>query len=164
MGIVPDGVHAGMTRTDRLATSGRVPASSERTVRPVRLLAAMALWVGLAVLAVLNATVRELLVAPVVGDYWGHVVSTVTFIAALSVVAYWYFTLRTDHTVTELAVVGAAWLVATALFEFGFGHYVMDNSWAALLADDDLLAGRVWVLVLLALAVAPVLFGDSLKR
>ena len=115
------------------------------------------------VLAILNAVVREGFVAPVVGDYWGHVTSTVTFIAALSVVAYLYFTRYREHSVGELVAIGAMWLVMTVLFEFGFGHYVVGNSWEALLRDYDVLAGRVWVLVLLALLVAPVVFGHYLE-
>ena len=34
------------------------------------------------------------------------------------------------------------------LFELGFGHWVAGHPWSRLLADYDLLAGRIWVLVL----------------
>lgn len=135
-----------------------------RVIRPTRLLYAGGVWLGLAVLAILNAGVREVFVAPVAGDYWGHVTSTVTFIAALSVVSYLYFTRYTEHSVRELVAIGSMWFVMTVLFEFGFGHYVMGNTWEALLRDYNVLAGRVWVLVLLALLVAPVVFGHYLQR
>lgn len=134
-----------------------------KAIRPRRLLFALGLWGGLAVVAIANATVRELVYAPVVGDYWGHVASTVTFVAALSVVAYVYFG-RVEHTVRELVAIGAGWLALTVAFEFGFGHYVMGTSWDVLLADYNVLAGRVWVLVLVAMLVAPVVFGHYLRR
>lgn len=98
------------------------------------------------------------------GDYWGHVTSTVTFLADLAVVSYLYFGRYTDHTVGELVVIGILWPVMTIAFEFGFGHYVMGDTWDALFADYNLLAGRVWLLVPFAMAVVPILFGRYLKR
>lgn len=139
-------------------------APRQRSIRPVRLLYAVGLWVGLAVLAILNATVREAVIAPIVGDYWGHVISTITFLSGLSGVTYLYFTRYTEHSVEELAAIGVIWPVMTVLFEFGFGHYVMDNTWETLLADYNVLAGRVWSLVPIAMAVTPLLFGWYLKR
>lgn len=145
-------------------TVTRSASSRTAKIRPGRLLRALGVWLGLAVLAILNASVREFLISPVVGDYWGHVASTATFVALVSAVSYLYFTRRTEHTARELVAIGGLWLVATVLFEFGFDHYVVGNSWAALLADYDLLAGRVWVLVLVTLAVAPWFFGRYLKQ
>jgi hypothetical protein len=55
-------------------------------------------------------------------------------------------------------VIGLTWLALTVAFEFLFGHYVAGHSWRALLNDYDLLAGRLWVLVLAWLALAPYLF------
>lgn len=125
---------------------------------------AVAVWGGLAVLAILDAVIREGLISPAVGDYWGHVTSTITFLSGLSVVSYFYFGRYIDHSVGELIAIGVMWPTMTILFEFGFGHYVMGNSWEALTADYDLLAGRVWSLVPLSMAVVPLLFGRILKE
>jgi hypothetical protein len=46
----------------------------------------------------------------------------------------------------------------TAAFEVLFFHYVGGRSWAQLLADYDVQHGRLWVFVLIWLAVAPYLF------
>lgn len=43
----------------------------------------------------------------------------------------------------------------TVAFEFGFGHYVAGHSWDKLLADYNLLRGRVWSLFLVWIAVMP---------
>ena len=40
-------------------------------------------------------------------------------------------------------------------FEFGFGHWVEGDSWSTLLANYDVTAGKVWVLVPAALVVGP---------
>jgi hypothetical protein len=148
--------------TETTVTEGK-QWDEESALRPRRLLAALGVWAGLAVVAILNATVRELLYAPVVGDYWGHVASTATFIAAVAVVAALYFRRYVAHTRRELIAIGVGWLLLTVAFEFGFGHYVMGATWAELLADYDLLAGRVWVLVLVALLVAPLAVDHYLR-
>ncbi|MGQ9625254.1 MAG: hypothetical protein ACUVT9_07815 [Candidatus Bathycorpusculaceae bacterium] len=41
------------------------------------------------------------------------------------------------------------------MFEFIAGHYVFGNSWEKLLADYNLLEGRLWSLVLLTILIAP---------
>lgn len=103
--------------------------------RPIRLVFAVVLWVGLAALAIVNAVLREVFVAPIVGEYWGHVISTVSYITALFVVASLYFGRYTEHSVRELSAIGGVWVAMTVLFEFGFGHYVMGNTWETLLHD-----------------------------
>jgi hypothetical protein len=116
------------------------------------------------VLALLNATLRELLVAPAVGDYPAHVVSTLTLVAALAALVYVYLGRVPDHTTAERWAVGVLWAGLTVAFEFGFGRYVAGESWAALLGQYDVTAGMIWVLVPVFLLVAPALFGRYLGR
>jgi hypothetical protein len=42
-------------------------------------------------------------------------------------------------------------------FEFVFGHYVTKDSWATLLHDYDLRAGRLWLFDVIGIALAPAL-------
>ena len=60
--------------------------------------------------------------------------------------------------VAQAWAIGVLWLALTVAFEFGFGHFVAGHSWSRLGQDYNLLAGRLWVLILLWLAVAPSLF------
>ena len=46
----------------------------------------------------------------------------------------------------------------TILFEFLFGHFIAGHPWSHLFHDYNLLAGRLWVLVLLWTAITPYLF------
>jgi cytochrome c oxidase subunit IV len=55
----------------------------------------------------------------------------------------------------QAAAIGLIWMVMTAGFEFGFFHYAMGYSWERLLRDYDVIAGRVWVLVLIWIAAWP---------
>jgi hypothetical protein len=43
-------------------------------------------------------------------------------------------------------------------FELLGGHYLFNRPWAVLLADFNLAAGRLWVLVLAATLLTPVLW------
>jgi len=113
------------------------------------------------VVALLNATVREVFVTPRVGEYRAHVVSTGSLLAALGVVVSLFFRRVGPHTDGERWAIGALWAGLTVAFELGFGHYVAGDSWASLLSQYDVRAGRVWALVPLFLLVAPRLLGRS---
>ena len=43
----------------------------------------------------------------------------------------------------------------TVAFEFLFGHYVAKRPWRELLRDYNLFAGRVWLVVLVWVTLAP---------
>ncbi len=113
------------------------------------------LWLGLPVIAVLNGAIRELLFTDPLGELFAHQLSSFTiviFISAYVWVAEGRWRLSSAR---EAAAVGAVWLVQTLLFEFLFGHYVMGHSWASLLADYNVFAGRFWSIVLFWTAVSP---------
>jgi hypothetical protein len=55
----------------------------------------------------------------------------------------------------QALAVGIIWLCLTVAFEFLFGHYVANHPWSRLIQDYNLLSGRLWALVLLAVAAAP---------
>jgi len=112
--------------------------------------------------AILNATIRELFVTPTAGEYVAHVASTITLVVALAVVIVLYLRRVPDHASTELAAIGVLWAGLTVAFELLFGHYVAGESWADLLALYDVTAGYVWILVPLFLLVGPLLLGRLL--
>jgi hypothetical protein len=49
----------------------------------------------------------------------------------------------------------------TVGFEFLAGHYLFGNPWRRLLEDYNVVRGRVWMLVLLTTALAPLLIPMS---
>lgn len=55
----------------------------------------------------------------------------------------------------EAFAIGMLWVALTVAFEFLAGHYVFGNSCERLIADYNVLRGRVWVLVLLATCLRP---------
>ena len=52
----------------------------------------------------------------------------------------------------------------TVAWEFGFFHYAMGHSWEELLANYAFWQGRLWVLVLAGILVAPVLTYSRLRH
>jgi len=119
------------------------------------ILRALAVWLLLCAIAVLNGTVRQFLLVPRVGAAAGHALSSLSLSAVILLVAWLSIRWIGPGTSAQGWAVGALWLLATLAFEFGAGHYLFHNPWPKLLADYDVRQGRVWVLVLLATALAP---------
>jgi hypothetical protein len=114
-----------------------------------------AVWMLLLVVAVANGAAREFLLVPRLGAQTGHVVSTLVLCAAILVVALLTIRWIAPRGRRGALWVGGAWLALTLGFEFLAGHYLFGNSWEKLLADYNLLRGRVWILVLIATLFAP---------
>ncbi|RLC64045.1 MAG: hypothetical protein DRI48_07940 [Chloroflexi bacterium] len=123
------------------------------------MLTVLLFWLALAVAIPANAVVGKLAVEPRLGEYGTHVYKSIVAIVLIAL-AGWLFA-RTAYGSSGIGaglVCGATWLVLTVGFEFIAGHYAFGNSWERLLADYNLAAGRLWVLVLVATLIAPVLF------
>jgi hypothetical protein len=126
---------------------------------------AFGLWLILAVIAVANGFVGNLVLSRWLGDYGSHLYKSVVIIVAVFA-AGWFYARQTQGEGWFGAALGAGllWLGLTILFEFGFGHYVFGNPWEKLLADYRIWQGRLWILVLVADFVAPLVMGWRLNR
>lgn len=120
------------------------------------LLRAALIWFVLAFVAIGCGVLRQALLAPRVSEQMAHVLGTlavcVLLAAILRVAVPW---VAPSSGRRQRLWLGGGWCVATIAFEFGFGHYIIGHPWSALLADYNLLRGRLWVLVLLTLVLAP---------
>jgi hypothetical protein len=117
------------------------------------------IWCGILVLASVNGALRDLVIAPRIGDTAARAVSTLILAGLVLLVTWLSVRWIGPRTVAQTFAIGALWCGLTLLFEFGFGHYVMRRSWAFLLADYDLTRGRIWILVLIVTLVAPAWTG-----
>lgn len=118
-------------------------------------LRALVVWMALVVVAVANGTIRQYLLLPTVGPYAGHVISSVLLSLLILLVAALTIRWIGPATARQAWLVGLLWLLCTIAFEFVAGHYLFGNPWEKLLADYNVREGRVWLLVLVATAVAP---------
>lgn len=115
-------------------------------------------WVGLLVVAILNAALRESGYGKFVGELAAHQISTFTGIIFFGLCIWGLSKLWPLESPGQAIVIGTIWLVLTVAFEFLFGHYFMGHPWSKLLRDYNLLEGRLWVLILLWIGIAPYLF------
>lgn len=116
---------------------------------------AFLVWVALCLLAIANGTVRQYLLVPSVGAYGGHLISSASLSLLILLVAWWTVPWIGPATLRDAWAIGVLWLATTVVFEFVAGHFLFHHPWSKLLADYDVRQGRVWVVVLVATAVAP---------
>lgn len=116
-------------------------------------------WLALFVVMFANGFARVLLLQPPLGEDRARQVASATGLV-LALLVSWVFVRMSDRaTLADLRWVGLAWLAATLAFEFLFGHYVSGQPWEALLADYNIMRGRLWLLVLIGVAAGPWLAG-----
>jgi len=126
------------------------------------LLRATLTWLALLVLAILNGTLREFLISPRTGPQVGHVVSTVLLTTLITAMAWLAIPWIAPGTRGCALTVGIWWVVLTLAFEFLAGHYLFGSSWQKLLADYNIVRGRIWILVPIVTLLAPV-WAQSLR-
>lgn len=135
------------------------------SVRVRKVLRPVGVWVLLAIFAVINGVFRELVIVPATGISTGHLFSTVSLITVVLIISYAYFGMvnSTEFTLSELLVVGLIWSTLTVVFEF-FVAYFEGVGLSGLLAQYDVTAGRIWILVPVTLLIAPLVFGYYTQR
>ena len=123
------------------------------------------MWLLMAVLAVLNGSLRQYGYARYISEPAAHIISTIICVSLFFGVMYWFMRwTAAPYGRTDAILLGLMWLVMTICFEFIFGHYVVGHSWSRLFADYNIFAGRVWVAVLLITGAGPYLAGKLLHR
>jgi hypothetical protein len=119
-------------------------------------LRAFVVWVALATAMVALGTVRERLLSPRLGELAAHHVSCLAGLLVILAVGYaalpWLGILDAPTLQFEI---GAFWLLLTVPFEFLFGHWVAGQPWSRLLENYNVFHGRLFVLVLVAVLLAP---------
>lgn len=108
-------------------------------------------------LAVGNGTLREFVFKKHMSDLAAHQLSTVTLILFFSAYIFILFQKFPPESARQAFFIGLLWLILTEVFEFGFGLY-RGIDWLVMLADYNIVAGRLWILIPLWLLLAPVIF------
>jgi hypothetical protein len=116
----------------------------------------LVVWLAILILAVLNGSARNAFLTPQVGEHAAHIVSTVMLCALITLLAWRTIRWVGPSARTDAVVIGALWVALTLSFEFLAGYYLFGSSWERLLADYNVLRGRVWPLVPLTAFFAPV--------
>lgn len=111
------------------------------------------------IVSILNGALRDFTYGPQIGELAGHQVSTLISLVMLSTVMGFALRRQAPTNRREALAIGFFWYALTLAFEFLFFHYVGGRSWATLLANYNLGAGRIWILIPLWLASAPLVFA-----
>jgi hypothetical protein len=112
-------------------------------------------WLLLAIIAIANGVLRQSTYGKIVPELAAHQISTITAILASGAVVWIVNRHWAIESTSQALIIGACWLFMTIAFEFGFGHYIAGHSWEKLVADYNLLQGRVWSLFLVWVAIMP---------
>lgn len=116
---------------------------------------AIILWFVLMLLAIINGTVRVKWIIPSTGLTAGLAISTLLLCTLILVATWSSIAWMGPRTNGEAIRIGLLWLCMTLCFEFGAGHFVFKKPWPELLADYNIVKGRIWILVLFVTAMAP---------
>ena len=109
-------------------------------------------------IAIANGALRESSYGKLMSKLQAHQISTLSGILLFSAYIYVVIRIWQPDTSEQAITIGLIWLGLTVAFEFLFGHYVAGQPWSKLLYDYNVFAGRVWVVVLVWVTIAPYVF------
>ncbi len=118
-------------------------------------LRAVVIWLALVAIAIANGVARNSVIVPRIGEHAGHVISTIILCAIITLIALASICWIGPGDARQAFLIGILWVALTTAFEFIAGHYVFGHPWAKLLADYNILRGRLWLLVLATTLLSP---------
>ena len=121
------------------------------------ILRTLLIWFGLLVLAILNGGFREAFLLPRYGRPVAQAVSTIMLSVLIFGAGWVALPWIAPRTQQDAWTIGVIWVLLTLAFEFLAGHFLFGKPWQELRADYDILAGRIWVLVLVVTLMTPIL-------
>lgn len=119
-------------------------------------------WLPMIIIAFANATLRQLVLIKSMNELRAHQLSTLTLIVLCSVYVAFIFPMLGVENSRQAFLTGGIWVVLTVLFEFSLGR-MTKKSWAFLLQDYNLIAGRTWIVFLFCLFLLPYVWYVILK-
>ncbi|WP_066729732.1 hypothetical protein [Desulfuromonas sp. DDH964] len=118
----------------------------------------LAAWFVMLLVSIANGAVRDFTYGKLMSELSAHQLSTLTSVLLLGAIIFAFVHFFPPSSDLEAVCIGLLWMSLTIAFEFLFFHFVGGHSWAKLLANYNILEGRVWVVVLAWVAVAPYVF------
>lgn len=116
---------------------------------------ALWLWGSFVPLMIVNGALREVILKPALGELAAHVLSTIIGVTLLFAITLGAIDWIGPKGARDAWRIGVSWLFLTIAFEFLAGHFLFGSSWRSLLADYNVLRGRVWLLILCGQLLSP---------
>jgi hypothetical protein len=115
----------------------------------------LAVWFVMLLAASGNGAIREGWLIPNLGDAIGRAISTLILCSLVLLLTWSTIRWISPRSTREAWMIGAFWVALTLAFEFLGGRYLFGKSWGELAQDYNLLRGRIWVVALVTIAIAP---------
>ena len=126
---------------------------------------ALGIWFVMMLSAILNGILREYIISENIGDYFGHVISVVILSFIIFILTFYFLkSISIPYKNIDLWLIGIMWLTMTVSFEFIFGYFIIGHSINFLLADYNILKGRLWIIILIITLISPILCGLILQK
>ena len=120
-------------------------------------------WIPMIFIAIANGIFRERVLTGRFKELAAHQFSTVTLAVLFGVYIWVLIRIWRPESSQQAITIGLLWLGLTIAFEFLFGHYVAGHSWSKLFNDYNILAGRIWIVILIWVAISPYIFYQIQK-
>ena len=118
----------------------------------------LATWLLMLLASIANGAVRDFTYGNSMSELAAHQLSTLSSVVLLGAVIMGFVRRYPPSSARHAILIGLAWLALTVAFEFLFFHYIGGHPWSVLLANYNVFAGRVWIVVLLWVGFAPFFF------
>lgn len=129
---------------------------------------AILFWFVLLIIALINATLRELTYKPLLEPYigiWAHQISSVTAILFFFIAIFFFIrNSKEKFSKKELIIIGSIWVLLTVLFETLMNFFLRKISLIQTLQTYYFWNGETWIFVLISLIVSPLIVRKILKN
>ena len=115
-------------------------------------------WFPMLVIAVANGALRQATFAKSMSELRAHQLSTLIGSVLIGLVIWFVIAKWPPSSGRQALEIGVVWLFLTVIFEFFMGLVLARRPLSQVLHDYNLPAGRVWVLFLIWLTLAPWVF------
>ena len=121
------------------------------------LLRGFLVWLVIIFAESIHGTLRQLFLAPLVGDFTARRLAFFVGLALIFLIAYLLIRWIRAETTKRLFAVGLMWAVLTLAFEFGLGFLVLGYSEERMFQDYDLSSGGLMGFGIVFMVFAPFL-------
>ncbi len=120
-------------------------------------LRALVVWLVIIAVETVHGVLRNLLLAPIMGDFHARQISVFTGSLLIFGVTLFLISWIGARTRYQLLIIGSIWVLLTILFEITLGRLVLNLSWDRITEDYNITRGGLLGFGLLFMAVSPLL-------
>ncbi len=129
---------------------------------------AILFWFVLLIIALINATIRELTYKPLLEPYigiWAHQISSITAIIFFFIAIFFFIrNSKENFSKKQLITMSSIWILLTILFETLMNFFWRKISLIQTLQTYYFWNGEAWIFVLISLVVSPLIVRRILKK